>query len=295
MDSIALALVVAAALCHAVWNVAAKGAGGDMRFALFTASLVSVLWLPVALWIGWGVVGDWGFVEWGVVLASALVHVSYFVTLLRGYRAADLTVVYPVARGTAPLLAAFCALLLFGERLSALGFIGVLAVIAGVFLIAGGPGLFRAAQDPSAQRRVRVGVGWGAATGVQIACYTLIDGYAVKMLLLSPILVDYFGNLLRLPILLPLAWRDRRSLPPLWRAQCRPALVVALLGPAGYVLALFAMQRAPVSAVAPAREMSMLFAALLGGTLLREKDMVARLTGAVLIALGVAALVNGAA
>lgn len=294
MDGTALALVVAAALCHAVWNVAAKGAGGDMRFALFTATLVSALWLPIALWIGWGVVGQWGFAEWGIVAASALIHVSYFVTLLRGYRVADLTVVYPVARGTAPLLAALSALLLFGERLSAFGALGVLAIIAGVFLIAGGPGLFRAARDPTSQRRVRLGIGWGAATGVQIACYTLVDSFAVKVLLLSPILVDYFGNLLRLPVLAPLLWRERQTLPALWRTQWRAALTVAVLGPAGYVLALFAMQRAPVSAVAPAREMSMLFAALLGGTLLRETDMAARLTGAVFIAVGVAALVRGA-
>jgi uncharacterized membrane protein len=294
LDSTALALVVAAALCHAVWNVAAKSAGGDARFALFTGSLVSVLWLPLALWFGWGVVGRWGLAEWGIVTASALVHVSYFLTLLRGYRAADLTVVYPVARGTAPLISALCALLLFDEQLSALGAGGVLAVVVGVFLIAGGPGLFRAAKDPVARQRVWIGIGWGAITGVQIAGYTLIDGYAVKLLLLSPILVDYFGNLLRIPILLPLVWRERGTLSALWRAQWRPALMVATLGPIGYVLVLFAMQLAPVSLVAPAREMSMLFAALLGGTLLREKDMTARIGGALCIALGVAALVRGA-
>lgn len=294
MTLTALLLVLLAALCHAVWNVAAKSAGGDARFALLSALLVSALWLPVALWVGWGVVGDWGAAAWGIVVASAVVHVSYFLTLLRGYRSADLTVVYPVARGSAPLLSAGVALLLFGEQLSGLGAGGVLMVVAGVFLIAGGPGLFRAARDPAARRRVWLGIGWGAATGVQIAAYTLIDGYAVKILLLSPILVDYFGNLLRVPILLPLVWRERATLPALWRTQWRAALLVATLGPIGYVLVLFAMQQAPVSLVAPAREVSMLFAALLGGTLLRERDMAARVAGALCIALGVAALVQGA-
>lgn len=294
MTLTALLLVLLAALCHAVWNVAAKSAGGDARFALLSALLVSALWLPVALWVGWGVVGDWGAAAWGIVVASAVVHVSYFLTLLRGYRSADLTVVYPVARGSAPLLSAGVALLLFGEQLSGLGAGGVLMVVAGVFLIAGGPGLFRAARDPAARRRVWLGIGWGAATGVQIAAYTLIDGYAVKILLLSPILVDYFGNLLRVPILLPLVWRERATLSALWRTQWRAALLVATLGPIGYVLVLFAMQQAPVSLVAPAREVSMLFAALLGGTLLRERDMAARVAGALCIALGVAALVQGA-
>ncbi len=294
MSATALALVLLAALLHAVWNVAAKSAGGDARFALLSALMVTVLWAPVALWVGWGVVGQWGWVEWAVIAASGAVHVSYFLTLLRGYRSADLTVVYPVARGTAPLMSAGVALVLFGESLSALGVAGVLAIVAGVFLIAGGPGLFRAAQDPAARARVGIGIGWGAATGVQIAGYTLIDGYAVKVLLLSPILVDYFGNLLRLPILAPLVWRERGTLPALWRTQWRAALMVATLGPIGYVLVLYAMQSAPVSAVAPAREVSMLFAALLGGTLLREQDMLARLAGAACIALGVTGLVLGA-
>jgi drug/metabolite transporter (DMT)-like permease len=294
MPLTALTLVLLAALCHAVWNVAAKSAGGDARFALLAALFVCAVWLPVALWFGWGVVGGWGAAEWAVIAASAVVHVSYFLTLLRGYRAADLTVVYPVARGTAPLLSAGVALLLFGEQLSALGAGGVLMVVAGVFLIAGGPGLLRAAHDPAARRRVWLGIGWGAATGVQIAGYTLIDGYAVKVLLLSPILVDYLGNLLRVPILLPLVWRERASLPALWRTQWRAALMVATLGPVGYVLVLFAMQQAPVSLVAPARELSMLFAAILGGTLLREQDMAARIAGALCIALGETALVRGA-
>lgn len=294
MTATALVLVIAAALSHAIWNVVAKSVGGDARFALLSSLLVCGLWLPPAMWFAWDAIGQWGVAEWGILGASAVVHSSYFLTLLRGYRAADLTVVYPVARGTAPLLSAVVALALFGERLSTLGAVGVIAVVAGVFLIAGGPGLFRAAQDTTARQRVWIGIGWGAATGVQIASYTLIDGYAVKVLLLSPILVDYIGHLLRIPILLVLVRRDRLTLPALWRAQWRPALTVATLGPIGYVLVLFAMQGAPVSVVAPAREMSMLFAALLGGTLLREADMTLRIGGALCIALGVAALVRGA-
>jgi drug/metabolite transporter (DMT)-like permease len=172
---------------------------------------------------------------------------------------------------------------------------GLLAVVAGIFLIAGGPGLWRVAQAPARRARVHAGIGWGALTGVQIALYTLIDGYAVKVLLLTPILVDYFANLLRLPILAALVWRQRGTLPALWRRQWRPALIVATLGPIGYVLALYAMQRAPVSVVAPARELSMLFAAILGGTLLREQDFALRLAGAGCIALGVVGLITGAA
>ena len=126
-----------------------------------------------------------------------------------------------------------------------------------------------------------------------IAGYTLIDGYAVKVLLLSPILIDYVGNVFRVPFLLPSALRDRRGFADLWRTQWRAALIVAVLGPLGYVLVLYAVQLAPLSHVAPAREISMLFAALIGGRLLGESDRATRLLGAGCIAGGVGALALG--
>jgi drug/metabolite transporter (DMT)-like permease len=297
----AVALVLAAALGHALWNLAAKHAGGDQRFVLLTALMVAVIWAPVGLWAAWGVLPSWGWIEWCVVAASALTHVGYFTVLLRGYRASDLTVVYPIARGTGPLLSAMGALWLLDETLSALGALGVAAMVVGVFFIAGGPRLFAAwrqageasADEHAARQRIRVGIGYGALTGVAIAAYTLIDGYAVKVLAMSPLLVDYFGNLLRIPVSMPFALRDRAATLAAWRSHWRWALVVALLGPASYVLVLYAMTMAPLSHVAPLREVSMLFAALLGGRLLGEGDRGVRLIGAGCIALGVTGLALG--
>jgi len=290
MSAAALALVLTAALLHALWNVVAKKTGGDARFALMAAVLLVVVWAPLGIWAGWQALPRWGRLEWAVLLASAVVHVVYFTTLLRGYRLADLTVVYPVARGIGPLLASIGALVWLGERLSAIAAAGVAGVAIGVFFIAGGPALWAKAHVPAQRARVRAGLLWGALTGALIAGYTLIDGYAVKVLLLSPILVDYVGNLFRVPFLLPAALRDRRGFVALWRAQWRSALVVAILGPLGYVLVLYAVQLAPISHVAPAREVSMLFAALLGGRLLGEGDRAARVPGASPMAAGVALL-----
>jgi drug/metabolite transporter (DMT)-like permease len=293
----ALALVIAAAFFHALWNLAAKHAGGDQRFVLLTGLMVSVLWAPVGLWVGWGVVPRWGAIEWGFAAASAVTHVVYFTILLRGYRASDLTVVYPVARGTGPLLSSMGAVLLLGESLSVVGVGGVLAVALGVFLIAGGPQLLkdlRGARGDRAQRhRARVGIAYGAATGVCIAGYTVIDGYAVKVLAMSPILIDYFGNLLRVPLSLPVLLRDPARTLDAWRTTWRWALVVAVLGPLGYVMVLYALLLAPLSHVAPMREVSMLFAALLGGRLLGEGDRGLRMLGAACIALGVTGLAVG--
>jgi drug/metabolite transporter (DMT)-like permease len=137
---------------------------------------------------------------------------------------------------------------------------------------------------------VHAGLRWGALTGALIAGYTVIDGYAVKVLLVGPVLLDYIGNLLRVPFLLPAALLDRPALATALRAQWRHALVVATLGPLAYILVLYAVTMAPLSHVAPAREVSMLFAALLGGRLLGEGDRGLRVLGAACIALGVAAL-----
>ncbi|RKJ98635.1 DMT family transporter [Alicycliphilus denitrificans] len=286
----AFALIIVAGLIHAIWNIAAKKAGGDARFAFFTAVLMMLVWAPLGWWLGRSAVPLWGAREWGIVALSGVLHVLYYVVLLRGYRKADLTVVYPLARGTGPLLTALVAVTLLGERLSALGAFGIAGVVGGVFLIAGGPGLLRAAHDPQARRRVRKGMLYGVLTGVFIAGYTVVDGYAVKAMLLSPILVDYMGNFVRVLLLAPVALRDRAELARLWTAQWRFALLVAAVSPVAYVLVLFAMQAAPLSHVAPAREVSMLFAALIGGHLLGEGDRAARLAGALLIAAGVAAL-----
>ena len=290
MPLTALALVLCAALLHALWNIAAKKAGGNHHFALISVVITCVLWAPLALWFGLTEWPRWGLQEWAVLFASAVVHVFYFTVLLTGYRKSDLTVVYPVARGSGPLLAALGAVLLLGERLTLLGVAGVLAVCGGVFLIAGGPAMWRASHDTARRRRALAGVRWGALTGALIAGYTLIDGYAVKVLLIGPVLVDYVGNLLRVPLLLTPVLRDLEGLRNAWQGQWRHALVVAALGPLAYVMVLYAVQMAPLSHVAPAREVSMLFAALLGGRLLGESDRGLRIIGAACMAAGVVAL-----
>ena len=289
----ALALVLLAGLIHAGWNILAKKTGGDARFAFFTSVWLMLVWAPLGLWLGWCAVPAWGVAEWAVVSVSAVLHVVYFVTLLRGYRAADLTVVYPLARGTGPLLSSIGAVLLLGEAVTWGGVLGVLGVVLGVVLIAGGARLWRPAPSPVARQQLHRGLYYGLLTGVWIAGYTVVDGYAVKVMALSPILVDYVGNALRVLLLAPVALRDRAATARLWRAQWRGALVVALFSPVAYVLVLYAVQQAPLSHVAPAREVSMLFAALIGGRLLGEGNRVVRVAGALLIGAGVLLLALG--
>ncbi|MDB5998776.1 MAG: EamA family transporter [Rhizobacter sp.] len=301
MPLTALALVLVAALLHALWNIVAKRAGGDHRFVFLVAVMIVGVWAPLALWAGVDAIPLWGWREWAVLFASGMTHLVYFLTLLRGYRVADLTVVYPLARGTGPLLSTLVAVLLLGERLSTVAMLGVVGVAVGVFLIAGGPKTVRAlrsarhraggtAPERAAQDRLRLGLFYGAATGVCIAGYTVIDGYSVKVLLISPILVDYLGNLFRIPFTAPAVLRDWPAAKQAWLSYWRSALTVAVVSPVAYILVLYALQMAPISHVAPAREVSMLFAALLGGRLLGEGDRWLRAIGAACIAAGVAGL-----
>ncbi len=292
MPGSALALVLTAALLHALWNLAAKQWGGGPHFVFACSVGVVGLWLPAVLWIGLDALPTWSPLAWGFVVASAVVHLLYFNCLIAGYKASDLTVVYPVARGSGPLLSATAAVLLLDEHLGALGVAGLAGVVGGILLITMGPRLLGRGADPevTATIRRRKGVYWGVATGTLIAGYTVLDGYAVKVLAVSPLLLDYCGNVLRVPMQLPVVLRHRHSFKAEMRRTWKGVLTVATISPLAYVLVLLAVRDAPLSRVAPAREVSMLFAALLGGQLLGEKEKAWRLAGAALIGAGVIAL-----
>ncbi len=293
MPLTALALVLIGALIHALWNIAAKKAGGDSRFAFFSSLVMFIAWSPLCIWLGWKVVPTWGWKEWTAMSISGFVHWLYFMCLLTGYRKSDLTVVYPVARGSGPLLSSGIAVVVFGEQLSSYGVLGIAGAVIGVFLVAGGPALFRSAHDPAKKERILKGVFWGALTGMLIACYTILDAWTVKVLAVSPILFDYWCNVLRMPYTVFPVLRDVQQAKRLWKLQWKYAAVVGIFSPVGYVLVLYAATMAPVSHVAPAREVSMLFAALIGGQLLGESDRGLRILGACAIAAGVMALALG--
>ena len=290
MPLTALALVIVAALLHASWNILAKKTGGNRHFVWMGGALVVALWAPAAVWLGWQEVPRWGAREWAFVCGSGLLHLMYFEVLMKGYRVSELTVVYPVARGTGPLVSSIVAVLVLGETMSLHGALGVLWICAGVFVIAGGPALLRATHDPARRARVRAGVAWGAATGAFIAAYTVLDGYSVKRLAIAPLLLDYFSNVTRLPFMLPTALRDPPGARDAWRRYWKHGVVVAAVSPLAYILVLYAVRIAPISHVAPAREISMLFAALIGGRMLGEGDRLQRVAGAALMAGGVALL-----
>jgi drug/metabolite transporter (DMT)-like permease len=203
-----LLLVVLASFVHASWNLLAKKAASVGPVFVFAYNLIACFayapWVLYLLMQGYGIAWTWTGV--GFVVLSGLVHLAYSLCLQRGYQVADLSVVYPVARGTGPMLSSLGAFLILGEMPSGRGVLGLLLVVAGIGLIAT-QGDLSAFRRPSGQSGVR----WGIATGGLIASYTVVDAYAVKALGIAPVVLDWFSNLLRFFLLAPLGARPDSS------------------------------------------------------------------------------------
>lgn len=291
MSATALALVLAGACCHAWWNIVAKKAGGGGLPFVWLSGLVSLaVTAPVAAWSWWqGPPSPFGAWMWLAALASGAVHGVYSLALQQGYKVGEFAVVYPVSRGSGPAMSVLLAVALLGERPGLWGGVGIAMVLAGVFLSADGLRILRGGGSgaPGANRG---GVAWGLATGACIAGYTVIDGWAVKTLGMAPLLFYSASLSFRAALTAPWALRRLDRLHGQWRTQSRAIVAVGLLSPLAYGLVLTALQTAPLSYVAPVREVSMLVGAVAGARLLGEPLRPAQLAGAALMLLGVLGL-----
>lgn len=282
MPILALAAVLLAALTHATWNYFAKRAAGSRHFVWLYSVGSLVLYGPIVGWVALVERPQFTGIHWLALLATGVLHMVYSLSLQAGYRISDLSLVYPIARGTGPLLSFLAATLLLGEPANALSILGVLLIVAGILLVSGLTG--------TPHRAPRAGVAFGLLIGVFIAAYTINDGWAVKVLLISPFIVDFSGNLLRAVLLAPVVVRDRSRAAQELRDYRLPIALVSVLGPLGYILVLFAMRVAPIGHVAPARELATLVGSYFGAKLLKERTTPARIVGAMLIVAGVISL-----
>lgn len=281
-----IALVVLAAFVHATWNLLAKQAAAGPTFVFAYTLVACVAYAPWVAWLLAQGTLTWSLPVVGCLLLSGLIHLAYNLCLQRGYQVADLSVVYLVARGTGPMLSSFGAFLLLGETPSHQGLLGLLAVVVGI-------GLISTQGDLSTFRRPggQAGVRWGTATGSLIAAYTVVDAYGVKALGIQPVVLDWFSNLLRFFLLAPVVLRDRRRAREVMQGRWHLAVGVGLLSPLSYILVLASLgMGAPLSVVAPAREMSMMVGALFGMVILREPVGAWRLVGCLVLIAGVVLL-----
>lgn len=289
MNVTALSFVIIAAVIHAGWNLAAKRIRrGGARFVWAYYSVSAVLLAPV---MAISLAVEPQRPQWTWLLAAAVTavfHVTYGVVLQRGYAVGDLSVVYPVARGTGPLISVLAAVVLLGERPGPFGLVGAFLVVAGVLVIGTGRAPAHAgAADRAARRK---GVGYGLLTGLTIAAYTLWDAHSVTDLGVPPIIYFGTGAIVQSLFMTPYALKDREEVSWLWREHKREVLIVGLFSPVAYLLVLYALQIAPVSLVAPARELSIVLGGLAAWLVLGESNAVRRLVGSAVVLAGITAI-----
>ena len=285
MTSAALGLILIAAVLHALWNLVAKRAGGGPAFVWLYGTISALLLLPVALVLVFVQHRPLTTVGLAFTLLSAFLHAGYFLVLQEAYREGDLSVVYPVARGTGPVLSTIAAISVLGERPSALALSGAILVAVAVFALA------KPARSSTADTKRAISL--GLVTGVLIAGFTICDKQAVGPYGVPPAF-QQFGTSVGISVILaPLAMRRRAEIRRHLKHHRLAILAIGVLVPAAYILVLTAMSFTPVSYIAPAREVSILIGTLMGTHLLSEGQAGRRIAAAVTMVFGLAALALG--
>jgi drug/metabolite transporter (DMT)-like permease len=266
--------VLFAALCHAGWNALIK-VGLD---PLSTTTLISIGSGAVAL-VLLPLVGVPAWAAWPWLIASVVIHLFYFASLIESYRTGDLGQVYPIARGSAPLMTATVTTLFVGEKLSLIGWGGIVALVAGVFLLSAHGGRDLAKID-------RRAVGFALITAFTICTYSVVDGIGGR-LAGDPNSYSLWLFVGIAVVMLPYAlYRDGRDVIPAMRQYWRRGVAGGALQVLSYGIAIWAMTVAPIAIVATLRETSVLFGAVIAVIVLKEPLRAVRIAAALLIVCG---------
>jgi uncharacterized membrane protein len=291
MDPFVVALVVVSAVLHVAWNIRLKTAGDPLRAATIGMLAATVVIVPVGL-VAWLATGRRDLPTEGIALGvvSGIIEAAYFVLLSAAYRRGDLSVVYPIARGTAPLLAVAVGVVVLGERLGAAGSVGVIALLIG-FLVLQQPW-----QAVRGHRGIDPSIAFALATGVTIAAYSAVDRVGAR--LIEPLV--YAAILWVTASVVLVAWSRlvvRDDLLEGGREAVRWAAVGGWMTLGAYLLILWALSVAPLSGVAPLRESASVFAAAWGSVRLGEAvnrgDTLRRVGASALIVAGAVLLATG--
>lgn len=287
LDIIPLGLILVAALLHALWNYAAKDS--EEPQAMLQASLCASLILFAPAFLYRLPTARFAPGAWRFILATGILHALYFYTLGRAYRSGDLSRVYPLARGSAPVLVVGLAAVFLGERIPATGAAAILLVVAGIFIAhtgtdGGGRSLFEFLGEPGSR--------WALVTGVVTAVYSVVDKAGVARV--SPDIYIYLMFVLTALINLPLQFRQTRAgFAVLRLGGARSLFRIATTGAGmmgAYGLVLLAMTMSRVSYVVAAREVSVVIGTGLGVFILKEGGARRKLAGAAAVAAGLVLL-----
>jgi drug/metabolite transporter (DMT)-like permease len=276
MDAFVFTAVLFAAACHAGWNATIKRGLDPLATTVLIsigAAVVAVVLLPI--------VGVPAVEAWPWCIASVLIHLFYFAALIESYRAGDMGQVYPIARGSAPLLTATATTVFVGERLGLLGWCGIVLLVAGVMLLS-----LRGGRDLA--RLDRRAVGFALFTAVTICAYSVVDGVGAR-LSGSPnaYSIALFTGIAPVMVVYALARRGREVIPAMGR-NWRLGLAGGALQFGSYAVAIWVMTLAPIAIVAALRETSVLFGAAIAVIFLKEPLRASRIVAALMIVAGLA-------
>jgi len=274
MENFVFLAVLFGAACHAGWNALIK-VGLD---PLSTTTLISLGAGLVALALA-PLVGLPAWAAWPWLIASVIVHLCYFASLIESYRTGDLGQVYPIARGSAPLMTAAATTGFIGEKLSLVGWTGIFSLVAGVLLLSARGGRELAEVD-------RRAIGFALFTALTICAYSVVDGIGAR-LSANPNAYSVWLFIGIAVVMLPYAiYRDGPDVIPAMRRFWRRGLAGGALQLLSYGIAIWAMTAAPIAVVATLRETSVLFGAVIAVVVLKEPVRAARIVAACLIVCG---------
>ena len=276
MDAFVFAAVLFAAACHAGWNATIKRGLDPLATTVVIsvgAALVAAAFLPL--------VGVPAAASWPWCAASVLIHLFYFAALIESYRAGDLGQVYPIARGSAPLMTAAATTVFVGERLGILGWFGIILLVAGVLLLS-----LRGGRDLA--RLDRKAIGFALFTAVTICAYSVVDGLGARLAgSANAYTVALFLGIAPVMVIYALARRGAAATLAIGR-HWGLGLAGGALQLGSYGIAIWAMTVAPIAIVAALRETSVLFGAAIAVIFLKEPLRASRIVAAVMIVAGLA-------
>lgn len=274
MENFVFLAVLFAALCHACWNALIKVGLNPLA----TTTLISVGSGVVALAFT-PITGLPAAAAWPWLIASIVIHLFYFAALIESYRTGDLGQVYPIARGSAPLMTAAVSTVYVGEKLSLVGWVGIFALVSGVFMLSLRGGRDLAKIDKRA-------VGFALFTAVTICAYSVVDGIGGRVSL-NPNAYSAWLFAGIAVVMVPYAlWRDGRDVIPAMQTYWLRGLGGGALQFLSYGIAIWAMTVAPIAIVASLRETSVLFGAVIAVVVLKEPLRAMRVAAALLIVCG---------
>jgi drug/metabolite transporter (DMT)-like permease len=283
MSALALGIVLGAAFLHASWNYLAKKSRNKIVFIWWAILFSTIIFLPMFIYF-WPTVTI-SPVGWSCIAATGILHAFYFWFMGGAYERGDLSLVYPLSRGSAPMFVPIVAVVLLHEQLSVLGVLGIILVILGIYVIHLNSFSVQSFLEPFKAIRSSASL-WALCTGGAITGYSIVDKVGVTMV--YPPVYIYLMFVITLLLLSPFVLaRQHMDLKKEWKINKLKIIMVGFLDLFTYMMILFALRISKVSYVAAAREVSIVFSALLGVIWLKEKNAHQKFMGAVLISFGV--------